>query len=138
MNEKRLQTYASIAEVVSAFAVIVSLLYVGYEVRRTSTMSSREADAVLYERLRDANELLIETPHLAELLAGTQTAPEELSAADHLRLMAFDENFFQSWELGWYYHEDGILTDASWREWDNCRDEVQLRRMAAAVQRLWA
>jgi hypothetical protein len=67
MNERELQAYASLAEVVSALAIIVSLLYVGFEFRRTRTMSSREADVVLYERLQESNRMLVETPGLNEV-----------------------------------------------------------------------
>ena len=49
MNARKLQAYASLAEVVSAAAIIVSLLYVGYEFRRTGTLTSREVDVMLFE-----------------------------------------------------------------------------------------
>ena len=54
MDQNKLQTYASLAEVLSAVAIIISQLYVGYEVRRTSTLSSREADIILFERGRES------------------------------------------------------------------------------------
>ena len=118
MNERKLQAYASLAEVVSALAIIVSLLYVGFEFRRTRTMSSREADVVLYERLQESNRMLVETPGLAETLISWETSPEELSEADRQRFLAFQQIFFETWELGWYYHGDGILEESSWADWD--------------------
>jgi len=100
MNQAKLQIYASLAEVVSAVAIVVSLLYVGSEFRRTNTVSSREADVALYERLEDANRMLVETPGLAETLVTWETTPEDLSEADRRRLLAFQQNFFETWELG--------------------------------------
>jgi hypothetical protein len=47
MDGKKLQTYASLAEVIAAFAAIISLLYAGYE-RRTSTLSNREPVGLVY------------------------------------------------------------------------------------------
>ncbi len=128
MNEKKLQAYASAAEVVSALAIIVSLLYVGYEFRRTTTMSSREADVVLFERGREANRLLIESPGLAEILVVAQSNPDELSEADRLRFLTYQHDFFDSWEIGWYYHADGILDEAAWREWEAWFTEEARRR----------
>lgn len=118
MNEKKLQAYASLAEVVSALAIIVSLFYVANEFRRSDTMSSREADVVLFERERAANHLLIQTPGLAEILIAAKVAPQDLSEADRLRYLAYQHDFFDSWEMGWFYHADGILDEATWAEWD--------------------
>lgn len=108
----------SLGEGVSALAIIVSLLYVGYEFRRTNTMSSREADVALYERLQDSNRMRVETPGLAEILVVYEQNAEDLSDADRLRLRAFQQSLFETWELGWHYHEDGILSEDSWAEWD--------------------
>ena len=132
MNERKLQVYATLAEVVSALAIIVSLLYVGYEVRRTNTMSSREADVALYERLQEANRMLVETPGLAETLVAWETSPEDLSEPDRRRLLAFQQNFFETWELGWYYHDDGILDESSWTEWDRWFTAEARRRPVSA------
>jgi hypothetical protein len=132
VNRSKLQAWASLAEVVSALAIIVSLLYVGSEFRRTNTMSSREADVALYERLQDANRMLVETPGLAETLVAWETSPEDLSEADRRRLLAFQQNFFETWELGWYYHDDGILDESSWTEWDRWfASEAQRRPVSA-------
>lgn len=118
MDQNRLQSYASIAEVVSAVAIIISLLYVGYEVRRTSTVTSREADVILFERGRELNRLLIESPGLAEIVVEAETAPDDMSEANRLRYLAYQHDFFDSWEIGWYYHADGILDTDAWLDWD--------------------
>lgn len=109
MDRERLQTYASLAEVISAVAIIISLLYVGYEVRRTSTLSSREADVILFERGREANRILIESPGMAEIVVAAGTAPDRMSAPDRLRYLAYQHDFFDTWEIAWYHHADGIL-----------------------------
>lgn len=118
MDQNRLQTYASLAEVISAVAIIISLLYVGYEVRRTSTLSSREADVILFERAREANRILIESPGMAEIVVAAETAPERMPAPDRLRYLAYQHDFFDSWEIAWYYHADGILETETWLDWD--------------------
>jgi hypothetical protein len=118
MNERKLQAYASLAEVISAVAIVVSLLYVAYEFRHTSTMSSREADLALFEREREGNRLLIEAPGLAEVVITASVAPQDLSEADRLRYLTFQHDFFDTWEIGWYYHADGILDGDVWAEWD--------------------
>ncbi|MEN8377026.1 MAG: hypothetical protein ABFS34_16500 [Gemmatimonadota bacterium] len=132
MKTRRLQAYASLAEIISALAIIASLLYVGYEFRRTSTISSREADLVLFERGREANRLLIESPGLAEIVVAAASAPEKLSEADRLRFLTYQHDFFDSWEIGWYYHADGILDTDEWLEWNEWFTAMARRRPAWA------
>ncbi len=96
MNQSKLQTYTSIAEIVSAFAIVVSLLHAGYEFRHSSTLSSREVDVLLFERSGYANRMLIETPGLAEIVLTGRTNPEKLSGADWLRFETFQRIWFNT------------------------------------------
>ena len=134
MDTPKLQAYASLAEVVSAVAIIVSLLYAANEFHRAGTISSRQADGLLFQRVQEANRLLIEGSDLAEIVVTARTAPESLSAADRLRYLAYQHDFFDSWEIGWDYHADGILEDESWREWDRWFTAEARRRPRFAWQ----
>lgn len=130
MNQNKLQTYASLAEVVAAFAVIISLFYAGYELRRSSALSSREADGILFERVAEANRVLMGSPEMAEIMVAADRDPATLSEADRIRFLAFQHDFFDSWEIGWDYHEDGILEDETWSEWDRWFSAEARRRPA--------
>lgn len=118
MDKKNIRFYASLAEIVSALAIIVSLLYAANEFRRAQTLSSREVDVILFERQRAANSALVESSGLAAIVAAAESDPEALSRADRLRYLAYQHNFFDSWELAWSYWTDGILDQPTWREWD--------------------
>jgi len=130
MDTSKLQVYASLAEVVSALAIIVSLLYAANEFHRAGTLSSRQADGILFQRVQAADHLLIETPGLAEVVVAARAAPESLSDADRLRYLAYQHDFFDTWEIGWDYHADGILDGEAWREWD-VWFSAQARRLPA-------
>jgi len=119
MKAEKFQTWAAIAEIVSAIAIVISLLYVGYEFRRTQTLSSNEVDTLLFERVREMNTMLIQHPDLADLVLVARDRPDEMSEADRIRYLAYQHVFFDSWEVAWIYHEDGILEDATWKEWDD-------------------
>ncbi len=118
MNKKNVQVYASLAEIVSAVAIIISLLYVAYEFRRTETLSSNEVDIMIFERVREANTMLIENGELAGIVIEASNRPEALSESDRLRYLAYQHIFFDSWEIAWIYYQDGILDEPTWREWD--------------------
>lgn len=132
IDSARLQAFASWAEVASAVAVVLSLVYLATEVRRSSTMDSRDADIVLFERIADAQRMIIQTPGLAETIATAEQRADELSPADRLRYLALQDHFYNSWEMGWYYHTDGILSDVAWTEWDEWFSAEARRRPALA------
>ena len=118
MNSGKLQAYASLAEVVSALAVVATLLYVSNEFRRSSTIDNREADLMLFHRIQEAHRQVIEVPGMAEIIITAATAERDLTPADRLRYLTYQDDFFNSWEIAFYYHEDRILGDALWQEWD--------------------
>ena len=53
MNRERLRTAVSLAEIVSALAVVVTLIYAAGELRRSRLLTSVEVEAVLYDRIRE-------------------------------------------------------------------------------------
>ena len=118
MNQGKLQSYASIGEIVSAVAIVVSLIYVGYEFRQSRTVSNRDAEMMLFDRFAEMNRLEIQTPGLAELLIAGQTEPESLSPGDRRRVETYERGFYNNWEIAWYYHRDGILEPETWTDWD--------------------
>ncbi len=118
MNKRNVQIYASLAEIVSALAIIISLLYVVSEFRRTEMLTSREVDGILFERARESNAIFIENPDLADIVIAAARNADALSEADRLRYLAYQHIFFDTWEIAWVYHKDGILDEETWREWD--------------------
>ena len=115
----RLQVYASWAEVASAVAVVLSVIYLSTEFRRSAMMNVRNADNVLYARISDEHRMVVQTPGLAETIVLAEQAPGDLTPADRRRYLTLQDHFFNTWEMAWYYHEDGILSDAIWSEWND-------------------
>jgi len=118
MSQQKLQVWSTVAEVASAMAIVISLLYVASEFRQSETLTERDADAQLFDRVREANRILIENPDVATLTIAARRGPERLTAADRLRCLAIQHQFFDSWELAWGYHEGDVLGDRLWEEWD--------------------
>jgi hypothetical protein len=118
VNKDRFQIYASLAEIVSALAIIISLLYVASEFRRAETLTSRGVDSILFERTAESNAMLVESPDLADVVIAAARDADALSETDRLRYLAYQHIFFDIWEMAWVYHEDGILDEETWGEWD--------------------
>ena len=77
MKMEKFQKYAAVAEIVSAVAIVISLVYVGYEFRRTQTLSSNDVDKILFERVQEMNGMLIQVPDLANLVLLAQNRSSE-------------------------------------------------------------
>lgn len=113
-----LQTVVGLAEIVTAVAVVVSLLYAASEFRRSQTLTSTDVETILYERMLEMDRLLIENPYLADLHVMLAERPESLTPADRERFLAYEHIFYDSWELAWTAHEDEVLNEDAWADWN--------------------
>lgn len=117
MRKANLQTVVSVAEIVSALALVVSLVYVANEFRRSQTLTSTDVQTALYERMLEMDRLLIENSELAEILVAADRDPEDLAAADLRRFLAYEHIFYDTWELAWTSHAEGVLEERAWQDW---------------------
>lgn len=121
MSDRRrinLQTVVALAEIVTAVAVVVSLLYAASEFRRSRTLTSTDVETILYERMLEMDRLLIENAYLAEVRVVLAEQPESLTPADRERFLAYEHIFYDSWELAWIAREDDVLNEEAWNDWN--------------------
>jgi hypothetical protein len=128
MRRTSLRTAVSIAEIISALAVVVSLVYVANEFRRSRALTSTDVQTILYERVQEMERLVVESAELADIIVRASGDPESLSPADRARFLAFEHIFYDSWELGWISHEEGVLGPAGWSTWNDWFAEEARRR----------
>ncbi len=118
MNKLSVRTWASIAEITSAIAVVFSLIYVGIEINRATTLS----DADVYEELLvhtvRRRTLIVQNPDLAEILVRGSRGFEELTEAEKLRYLNYHELLFVAWERARDAHVYRILGDDPWDKWN--------------------
>ena len=74
---------------------------------------------MLFERVRELNTMIIESPDLARIVIDATNDPESLSPENRLRYLAYQHVFFDSWEMAWLYHEDDILDATTWQGWNS-------------------
>ena len=119
MAERDLSTLKFAAEMISAVAIIISLLYVGYEIRQTQVLSQRSVDELLFARNEESNRVLIENPDFAEIFvrapawvtrsvgvvyavvaaittAGTATTTASAAAAMLIRFLMLEPSWFRT------------------------------------------
>ena len=118
MGRMNLQTGVAMAEIVSAVAVVLSLLYVSNEFKRSRTLTSTDVQTILYERMLEMDRLLIEAEGLADLLIQAGEEPGTLVPEDSTRFLAYEHIFYDTWELAWTAHGDGVMEESAWESWN--------------------
>lgn len=118
MKRPNLQTTVSVVEIIASLAVVVSLLYVAYEFKRSETLNSRDVEDIIYQRMLERDRLVIENPELAEILLQASSDLDGLSPADRIRFLAYEHIFYDSWESAWYYYHEGVLEKSAWDSWN--------------------
>ena len=110
-----LQNFYLLAEIVAAFAVVASLLFVGLQMRQNTNALRIAAGQGLVASWSATNRDIIANQDMAELLAplldGTAAMPE---GADRLRLLLWSQNVIREGEVNYYNWVDGNLADHQW------------------------
>lgn len=119
MRRVNLQTVVSLAEIVTALAVVVSLIYAANEFRRSRNLTSTDVQTIVYDRMLEMDRLLIENKDIADILVGVTNDSEHLTTADTARFLAYEHIFYDSWELTWTAYNEGILKEGAWKDWNN-------------------
>jgi len=118
MEKGSLRTVVSVAEIISALAVVLSLLYAGYEFRRSQTLKSADVMKVLYDRVALLEQMMVENPDLAEATVKLRNG-RGVSAPDTLRFLSYEHIFYDTWELGFDSYETGIIEKEHWESWSD-------------------
>lgn len=113
MAKRALSEWASIAEIISAAAVVASLLYVGFEINRNTTVSlaaNRQAIAARAQELA----LYSGEVHITRLLFETY---DELSLTEteRNRLTAYIGALLRTTEEAFLLYRDDMLEEEYWQ-----------------------
>src|ERR1700757_1454589 len=129
-----LQTWVSLAEIISAFAVTLTLIAVIVSVRQNTRSQKALAVESLAAAITAINLPGMESPALGAALATTTADWSSASREERMIAHFFLFSFFKLLENAWYQKKAGILDQAQWVGW-----ETMLRRYyhAPGVQQAW-
>lgn len=119
MKKPNLQTAVSIAEIISAFAIVVSLIYAVNEFKRSQTLTSRDVENIVYSRMMELDKLLIENPELVNIVVKASDHSGEITREELKRFLAYEHIYYDSWETLWYYYKEGVMEEGAWNSWDD-------------------
>ena len=129
-----LQTIVSLAEVISALAVTLTLIAVIVSVRQNTRSQKALAVESLAAAITAINLPGMESPALGAALAKATADWNSASREERMIAHFFLFSFFKLLENAWYQRKAGILDQAQWVGW-----EAMLRKYyhSDGVQRAW-
>ncbi len=114
----KLQAYAAIGEIVSAVAVVVSILFLAYEIRENTEVMRATAAAESRDSLASSSDLILNfNNEMLDLMARTSqrtVSLDDLSAQDRFRMMSFQRSFFRRAEAQFFRYQAGLLDEEVW------------------------
>ena len=118
MKKGKLQWFVSVTQILSSLAVLVSIIYLITEYNRTGLLNEKTIENKVYDRVMALNKLIIEHPDLARIVVKAKTNSDSLSTTETMRYLAYEHIFYDSWETLWVGHNDGLVEDNTWNDWN--------------------
>ena len=112
MNE--LAQYGLVAEIVAAIAVVVSLLFLAFQVREQSSQLARQVGQDRLATFSEVRRAVFSDSYPGEILDKAVTTPDQLSVGERFVL---DNLFSEIIFAAYYYHSDisaGRINSGAW------------------------
>jgi hypothetical protein len=134
----KLQVYAAIGEIVSAVAVVVSILFLAYEIRENTEVMRATAAAESRDSLASSSDLILNfNNEMLDLMARSSQRPsalKDLSAQDRFRMMSFQRSIFRRAEAQFFRYQAGLLDE---EVWGTVRNRVVLNIANPLWREIW-
>lgn len=112
------QTYAAIGEIVSAIAVVVSILFLAYQVRENTSVLRTTAAAESRDSLASSNDIVLSfSDSMLDLIARTSESGMSLSnldVQDQVRISSWQRSFFRRAEAQYFRYSASLLEEEVW------------------------
>jgi len=119
MTKSASENLKGLLEVVGVFAILLGLIFVGFELRQNTASVQAATSQGLLEQSNHSNFLLASDSDFAELLSTADVSLKKLSDVERLRYRGYVWAEFNIWEQAFYAHAGGTLNDRIWHGYDN-------------------
>jgi hypothetical protein len=109
-----IESMANYADVVGGTAVIVSLIYVGIQIRRNTASSKSQANQSVHESLANVSLEIAKDPDLSNFTRKGMIAFEELTEEEKFRFVLLMVTLFRRFENIFYQYQKGFLEKELW------------------------
>lgn len=98
-------------QLLSAISVIVSFVYLAYQIRQNTRTLRRAASLDIVRDLNELGRYFIEFPDLNELYLRALKNPQELTIEERFHFQRLITYVCSGFEMALEYHSDGLLRD---------------------------
>lgn len=134
----KIEQYSAVGEIVSAVAVVVSVLFLAYQVRENTEMMRITAAAESRDSLAHTSDLILNfRPELLELMErsfSAETSVNDLNWADQVLMMSFQRSFVRRAEAQFFRYQAGLLDQDVW---ETVRGRVILNMGSRVWREIW-
>ena len=122
LSPQTLQSAASVAEIIAAVGVMISIIYLAIQVRHSNRQSRLQTHSDTLNHMHAPIQQILAQPELAEIIRLGGISPDELTEPDWFKFGYYYLMQFNMYEFLYAAHLDEstapqiwIGTDASWR-----------------------
>ena len=99
------------AELIGVVAVVLSLMFVGYEIRQNTNISAAQAVFDLNEAGRQNLLMRVSNPEVAALVSAAENEPESMTELQRNQFRSWVFSFMNLYESAWNHHRRGVISD---------------------------
>lgn len=111
-----LEQVAYLGEILAAFGVVVSLIYVARQLGQNTAMMRVAASSERVEREYEIIAPIVQSRETAEIWMRGETEFSDLEPADQVRLIFFERRALTLWHHVFQLRQKDLLPDADWHE----------------------
>ena len=108
------QAIVAISEIIGTVAVVISLIYVGLQIKQSTIVARSTARQAVTELMLQSSTNLVDDATLAAAFI-KDLKGEQLDPVDRLRLFGRAYAAMRNWENMHYQYRTGMLTEDEWR-----------------------
>lgn len=112
-----LSNLAQLAEILAGVAVVLSLVYVGVQVRQNTQAIEIAAAQQSHDAYRQVQVAIMEEPMLAAALEKAYSN-QQLDPTEAFQVDTYVHFIFSNWELAFLNHKKKLLDNEIWESWE--------------------
>ena len=119
MSKLALGDWAAVAEIAGAVAIVVSLIFVGFEIRQNTAEIRDVKSRELNTMDMTAQAQLANSSELAAIMVKAVKAPDELTDEERVRYNAWIVMNIKIWEEAFDAYNGGRIEAEDWEAWND-------------------
>ena len=129
-----IESMANYADVIGGAAVIVSLIYVGIQIRRNAKSSQSQANQSAHESLASVSLEVSKDPEFSNFVRRGMIKFDELSEDEQFRIVMLMTTTFRRYENIFYQYKRGFLEEGLWAGYEQ---SILLMFYSSGGQAFW-